>query len=376
MGAGLTLEKCTALTLLALLCVGCATARSSEPDGAWLLAEARREGLELPDPLSLSDDAKKQIRDAVRTHGTEVERMRRLTSYLTGREGVDFQYSTNATSGAEAAFRARRGDCMAYSALVAAASRDLEVKSNFVYVSEVPIYYQHQGLFFVSSHIAVGVGEGAYQRVYDFVAEQTDWKLSFYQRISDADAVSLFFNNIAVEKMLEGKEEEAERLLSFLLPRTPLVKELYSNLGVVRMRMGRHKEALEVLELGISRYPSYRPLYTNAVLAARRVGNEPRAVELERAGMVVAGKDPYFLFGLGISAYQSGDFEGAAARFKDASAALPTSVVIWAWVARSHFAAEKNQQGREALRKLRELDPSSPLVTELEQQFSDPGRAP
>lgn len=295
--------------------------------------------------------------------------MRRLTRHLTSSTGLDFQYSTNVTLGAEDAYRQRRGDCMAYSTLMTAAARDLGVNVNFVYVSEVPIYYQHQGLFFVSSHIAVGLGEGTHQKVYDFLAEQTDWKLAYYQRISDADALSLFFNNMAVERMLEGKEAEAEAILAFLLPRTPLVKEVYSNLGVIRMRLGKHAEALEVLELGISRYPLYRPLYTNAILAARRLGDEARAAELEKKGMAVAGKDPYFLFGLGLTAYQNGDFDGAAQRFKEASVELPRSVVIWAWMARSHLAGERDQQGREAFRKLRDLDPDNPLVSELLKQF-------
>lgn len=356
---------------------GCATAKPLPVrDGPWLLSEAAREGFRLEDPLSLSPEVRASLRASVGTDGTEVDRMRRLTRHLTSEAGLSFQYSTNATLGAEAAYRERRGDCMAYSALVTAAARDLGVKTNFVYVSEVPIYYQHQGLFFVSSHIAVGVGEGPRQKVYDFVAEQTDWKLALYQRISDADAYALFFNNLAVEKMLAGQEEEAERLLSFLLPRTPLVKELYSNLGVLRMRLGRHAQALEVLELGVARFPSYRPLYTNAVLAARRAGKEQRAVELEKLGSEVAGKDPYFLFGLGLTAYQSGDFESAAARFAEASAALPSSVVIWAWVARAHLAAEKEQQGRAAFEKLRALQPQSPLVSELLRQFPVLGAAP
>ncbi|MFL5319894.1 MAG: tetratricopeptide repeat protein [Myxococcaceae bacterium] len=353
---------------------GCATVAPKLDDGRALLHDASASGFTLEDPLVLSDEARTRFKDSVGVDGTEVDRMRRLVRYLTDPHGLDFQYSSNATLSAEGAYRSRQGDCMAYSNLLTAAARELGVHTNFVYVSEVPIYYQHQGLFFVSSHIAVGVGEGTYQKVYDFVSEQTDWKLALYQRLSDGQALALYFNNLAVDQMLNGKDAEAERLLTFLVEREPVVKELYSNLGVVRMRRGDYKNALKILELGIERFPEYRPLYTNAVAAANRAGQPARAAELEKKGEDIAGKDPYFTFGQGLAAYQNEDYEHAAKQFDAASKALPNSVVVWAWLARAHLAGEHEREGREALRRLRELDPNHPLVSELEKLFSEPNK--
>lgn len=357
--------------MFAVLCLagGCATVKPTREDRFALIRDGNAKGLPLHDPLVLSDEAKANLKNAVGVEGTQIDRMRRLVRYLTESNGLDFQYSSNATLTAEQAYRARQGDCMAYSNLLTAAARELGVQTNFVYVSEVPIYYQHQGLFFVSSHIAVGVGDNTFQKVYDFVSEQTDWKLALYQRLSDGEATALYFNNMAVEQMLSGHEAEAEALLTFLLEREPTVKELYSNLGVVRMRRGDYKSALAVLELAIQRFPEYRPLYTNALAAAKRSGDLKRAAELEKKGTEIAGKDPYFLFGLGLSAYQAADYDAAAEQFDRAAKALPNSVVIWAWLARAHLSGEHNREGREAMRRLRELDPNHPLLSELEKQF-------
>lgn len=355
-----------------LLLSGCATTRAERrEDAPSLIAEAKAAGLELRNPIDLSAEAVHHLRETVGVEGTEVDRIRRLVRYLTEPTGLDFQYSSNATLSAEAAYRARQGDCMAYSNLLTAGARALGVQTNFVYVSEVPIYYQHQGLFFVSSHIAVGVGDGAYQKVYDFVSEQTDWKLALYQRLSDRQALALYYNNLAVDQMLSGHEDEAEKLLSFLLVREPVVKELYSNLGVVRMRRGDYKGALDILEQGIQHFPEYQPLYTNAITAAKRAGNASRAAELEKKGSEIAGKDPYFRFAMGLSAYQNAEYDTAAAEFEAASKALPDSIVIWAWLARAHLSGEHAREGREALRRLRELDPNHPLLVELEQQFPE-----
>src|SRR3954462_14953565 len=121
---------------------------------------------------------------------------------------------------------------MAYTNLFMALARSLGIDAYFVHVRDVQNYYEKAGWFFVSSHVAVGYGAGPNAEVIDFAKEISDWKLALYSRISDDAALALYYNNVAVDHMLTGRKDDAERLLRFWLKREPAVAELYNNLGV------------------------------------------------------------------------------------------------------------------------------------------------
>jgi Flp pilus assembly protein TadD len=357
--------------VLPLVLAGCTSfVRPRSIESAALLAQVRSAGFTVEDPVELDAQAQAEVRAAIGFEGAPRERLRRLTRWLTDRGGLDFQSASNTTFSASKAFRARAGDCMAFANLYAGAARVLGVETFFVHVSEAPTYFERDGAFFFSSHIAVGIQDGSTMSVIDLANVQSDWKLALYRPISDRAALALYLSNLAVEQMLGGDADGAARLLALLLEAERDLPELYSNLGVALMRSGHHAQAYEVLHRGVERFPSYRPLYTNGVQAARSAGLLAEADVLEERGSQVASTDPYFLFGQGLSLYQHANYRDAAIKFERAASSQPKNVVIQAWRARAYFSAGEEHAALEALEQLREIAPDHPLVQELERMVT------
>jgi tetratricopeptide (TPR) repeat protein len=236
-------------------------------------------------------------------------------------------------------------------------------------VSEVLSHYEHRGLFFTSSHVAVGYGSGPSAVVVDFTKSTTDWKLAIYRAVDDATAAALYFNNIAVDAMMNGRLDEAERMLRFLIEKQPEVEETYNNLGVVLNRKAKYNEALLVLQTGMKAFPAYKPLYTNGLVAARGAKRADLEKDFEQRGHEIEDRNPYFLFARGMSFYQSGELDRAAEELGRAARMKPDSAVIFAWLARAYLTAGRIDEGRDAAGEVRRLAPDSSVLRDLEAEF-------
>jgi Tfp pilus assembly protein PilF len=229
----------------------------------------------------------------------------------------------------------------------------------------------------VSSHVAVGLGSGPDARVIDFSRalslwrETIDWKLAAYQSISDVEAVALYYSNLAVDRMLAGDTEDAERLFRFWMGRAPAIAELHNNLAVLLNRRGRHHEALSLLERAIGAFPTFKPLYTNAMAAARGAGRPALAQELARRGEELEHDDPFFLVAHALTHYQERAYGEAARELERARSTKPDSPVILAWLTRAYLRAGERERGAAAFEAVQRLAPGARLVRDLEAQFPE-----
>ena len=361
---------------LALACAAllpaCAPPAARVPSitAATMIAEGRAQGLDLEDPLELDAAMVAEVEEAVGHSGTQELRLRYLHRYLNDAGYVNFQYMPNRSLTARQAFRERRGDCIAYTHLFLALARQIGIPAYFVHVKQVKNYYERAGWSFVSSHVAVGAGRGPTAIVFDFSHEISDWWLSIYDTMDDGAALALFYNNVAVERMIDGRRTDAEQLFRFLLARAPTVPELYNNLGVLLNRESRHAEALALLQAGLLRFPGYEPFFTNALTAARGAGRPDLVARFQKEGKSVEESDPFFLFAKGMSFYHDASFDLAASELARAHDAKQDSPVILAWLARAYFAADRREPGLQAFRLLQETaPPGTRLVEDLQQQF-------
>jgi tetratricopeptide (TPR) repeat protein len=363
---------CAVVVGLASLSSGCAPVRPPRAiTPAERVEEARAEGLSLENPLEIDADMKRAVDRSVGRHADPASRLRHLARFLTDSGFVNFQYVSNQSLTARQAFRQRRGDCMAYTNLFMALARYLGIDAYFVHVREVSNYYERGGYFFVSSHVAVGYGQGPAAEVVDFAKEISDWKLALYSVISDDAALALYYNNVAVDHMLGGRTREAEHLFRFWLAREPNVAELYNNLGVLLNRRKRHDEALRVLLDGIRRFPSYAPLFTNGLNAARGAGRPELAREFEERGKEIEHADPFFLFARALRFYHADRYAEATPLFEQAMRRKPDSPVLVAWLTRALLASGRRAEGLEMFERVKEMAPADPLLRDLREQFPE-----
>ncbi len=341
-----------------------------------MIQEGNARGLDLVNPFALDDEIKTKVADEIGFRGTPIDRIHRIIAFLNDKGYINFKYEADMSLTAVQAFHARKGDCLSYTNLFLGIARYLKVHAYFIHVSEARAYYERGGTFFVSSHMAVGygggrVGEGMspYTVVVDFTREVSDWRLWIYESVSDTTAFALFYNNVAVDYMVNGQLPRADKLLTFLLEKQPRVKELYNNLAVLRMREGRYKDALALLQTGIQLFPGFQSFYTNAVLAARGAHEPALARRLSQQGRQVARHDPFFLFNQGVDDYSKGHFDEAVEAFKSALRRQPNNPFIYAWLSRVYLAAGESEAGVKAYQKALELAPNHKMLKTLRDEY-------
>jgi len=367
-----------ALTLA--LGAGCATTShtsiSAPANTPVWVSEGQAQGLPLENPLQLSNWARERIRIQASEAGGERTQMRRLMRYLIDNDGLAFQYRPTRTLNAEAAFKAREGDCMSYAMLYVAAARSLGLDVHFVRITQLPVFWEDSGRFFTSSHIAVAFGHDTWTEnamVVDFSATHTsEWRFSLYDPVDDETAFVLFHSNRAVEYLLKDDYVQAERLLRFLLENAPVVPEVYNNLGIVLMRLHKYEEATELYTHAITRFPRFVPLYTNAVAAAASTGKTELVKKWSVEGRKVAQSDPAFAFAEGMMAFRQSDFSTAAQRFAKALKVQPDDLTLLAWTARAHLSAGDVDNGLRTVERIQQQpasDAQKALLSDLKKEF-------
>ena len=382
--AGKRTSMAVAVTALLTL-AACAPKPAGGPkvDLTQLLSEAHAEGLNLENPFTLDPAIEAEVEHNIGFVGTPVDRMRRIIRYLNDKGYINFRYESGMTLTAREAFHARRGDCMAYTNLFLGIARHLRVPVYFVHVSEARSYYERDGLFFVSSHMAVGYGMdqrsmkettvkvSPYTAVVDFTQETTGLGLVLYEALDDATAVALYYNNVAVDDLIAGDFDKAEKIFRFLLSRIPENKEIANNLAVLYLRQGRYQEALRVLLDAIGRHPDYQPLYTNAVQAARGSHEPELAKELDSRGKRLTSKDPFFFFNRGVLKMEQKDCPGAVEEFKASLRNAPRNPFLYAWLAKAHLCANQVREGLLAFEEAQRLAPNNPMLNQLRKEFPE-----
>ena len=335
-----------------------------------LIDGGKKNGLDLENPFDITPEMAAEVEKEVGVGGgTPTDRMRRLTRYLNDRGYINFQYEANKSLTAIQAWKTKRGDCMAYTNLYVGLARHLKIPVFFVHISETQNYYERDGLYFVSSHMAVGCLFQYYTVVVDFTEQKSEYSLALYDSTDDSTAVALFYNNVAVDYLMEGEVQRAEQLLRYLIAELPNLKEAQNNLGVVLMRQGRFAEALKVLQDAIALFPEYQPLYTNATQAAKGAGQPELAKSLEVQGKRFLEQDPFFIFNQGLARFQQKDYPGALALIKKALSRQPNSPMLCAWIAKIQLTAGDEESGKEAFARAQKLAPTLPMLKMLRGEF-------
>lgn len=341
-----------------------------------LVEEGRRRGLDLEIPFELDEGIERDVEEAIGLGGTPVDRIRRIIRFMNDKGHLNFQYTQNVSLTASRAFHEGRGDCLAYTNLFMGIARHLKIPAYFVHIRESRDYYERDGLFFISSHMAVGYGGGGvgrgiglYTVIVDFTQETSGTGLALYHSVDDTAATVLFYNNVAVDHLMAGDVSGSERLIRFLIEARPDIQEIQNNLGVILLRQGRYEEALAVLDEAVRRFPGYQPLYTNGIQAAKGAHKPHRAKQYEEEGLKWTRKDPFFIFNQGVEHYRAARYAEAASCFERAVKLRPDNPSLEAWLARSYLASKRDQKGLQAFLKAQALSPNFPMLDLLRKEF-------
>jgi tetratricopeptide (TPR) repeat protein len=256
---------------------------------------------------------------------------------------------------------------MSYTNLFLGIARFLDVPVFLIHINEATSFYEKDGTFVVSSHMAVGYDAAVRITLVDLGGESD--RLRVYERVSDLAGFCLFYNNVAVEKMLSGDIAGAEKLLTFLVRIFPPLKETRNNLGALYLRQARYEEALALYTVIAAASPDYRPAFTNGLVAARGAGKQDLVERFSRGATNLAEKDPFYLFNQGVTAFQKGDYPTAESYFHRAAFQQPHNPLVRAWLAKTYLQSGRTEEGIVEFRKAQELAPYHRILAEMRALF-------
>ena len=280
--------------------------------GIRLLASPQEE-----DPLALTPEMvslldrldKKGARDTdprKQLHG--------LLDVLLDGSDLGFKYSS-ATHTAAEAFERRHGDCLSFTIMFIGMARHLGWDVRFREVDTIPVWEQRGDVFTLSLHVNAAVNTGSRRFVVDLSPEIRDLGLAG-TIVSDERGLAHFYNNRAVERLVEGDFEGASAYLDRALELAPEAAFVWTNLGVLRSRAvdleGATQAYLKALELR----PDHLPAMSNLESVYRRLDEPERAEHYQQQARRFREQNPYYHYHLGRRASSSGDLQEALKCYK------------------------------------------------------------
>jgi hypothetical protein len=188
----------------------------------------------VPDPglFATDEEMRAFVVEHVGDARTERERLRRLLAGMVTSGLMSIDYDDSTTKTAQETFHDRVGNCISFTSLFVALAREADLEVTFQTVDVPPAWYADSNLVILNDHVNALVTQKFEARVIvDFNA--TELKGDYETKpVSDAYALALYFNNIAMDALRTGKHEEAFRLLKKAIQTYPDIAANWANLGV------------------------------------------------------------------------------------------------------------------------------------------------
>jgi Flp pilus assembly protein TadD len=314
--------------LLLVLALGCrsgmGTVQAGRTTPEELLAGAPLGVTQPPTPaiptpsevLALTPDMLAFLNANVDRGGSDYLKVRQLARALIAADALGVKYDEHTRTAAET-FRARRGNCLSFSALFVAMAREVGLKVEFQEVEVPPEWTFDKDTFVLNRHIDVRVSlDPVGTLVVDF--NTADFRTSYDMRvISDTRALAQYYNNIGVEHMQDG--DTAAALASFREAISRLDRTLspaWTNLGTLYLRNGHLPYAEAAYKQALRISPDNLVAMSNLARVYEREGNEKLAARYRRRVARHRRHNPYYRYQLARQAFAAGDYDTAIGHLK------------------------------------------------------------
>lgn len=249
-------------------------------------------------PFELDETMREWLAGAPWPRRDDGEMLSVLAERLLSDRGLGIRYDRAVTATAPEVFRERVGNCLTFTHLFAGMARELGVDVYFLEVRDLESYDRADDLIVHSDHIAIGFGPRHQMRIIDFAAG-FDPDYHRVRKLTDRDAVGLYYSNRGAEFLRNGDFESARRWLRDAVRIAPRLAAPWVNLGVAERRLGdwRAAEAAynRALELDDREGAAYQNLAALLRIRGDAEGAFALLAEVDRAG----GRNPFSFLALG-----------------------------------------------------------------------------
>lgn len=241
-----------------------------------------------------------------------------LQSLLFSEEYLGIVYDDSANLAATGVFAERRANCLSLVNLYITFARHLGLEVSYQTAKVRPTWNRRGELLIVSEHInALGKLAVNSQYVVDFTPE-VQLQQASAKTVTDDEALALFFNNLAVENLIDGDLEGAREKVEFALVLDPELDIAWNNLGSILGREG---------QVDLAEYSYQKAFWLNrnnasAISNLARLydgkGEEQLALKYAAAVEDYKRSNPYYHYMLGNVAFAEGEFADAQRHFERA----------------------------------------------------------
>ena len=274
----------------------------------------------VPDPglFEIDEEMRAFVREHVADVRTERERLRRLLAGMVTSGLMEIDYDDSTTKTARETFRDRVGNCISFTSLFVALAREADLEVAFQTVDVPPVWYADSDLVILNDHVNALVTQRFETRVVvDFNA--TELKGNYEtETVSDAYALSLYFNNVAMDALRDGDYEQAFRLLKKAIQTYPDIAANWANLGVIYSRNKQYDHAIKAYSLALKVNPKHPQSLTNLASLYRSLGDVETAERYAHRIRRYNDRNPYYHYYRALASYQQGEFELAETQVKRA----------------------------------------------------------
>lgn len=238
---------------------------------------------------------------------------KRVSQWMLAKDGLNMKYDLTANLTPVEAYRQRRGNCLSFTLLLAALTKQLgvDIKFNLVETPQTWDLNESLGMIFLR-HIN-GVQKIDYRNqslIFDLAVEQ--YSPGYPQKIiHPTEAVALLQNNMALDLIAERKLVKAERLFKSAISTYPENPDIWVNYGVLKKRQGEFNKAIFAFRKAYKLNPRNILAVSNLERIYKQQGQQDLAENFAKAANAARKSNPYLHYFSAIEAYKDENYKTA-----------------------------------------------------------------
>jgi Flp pilus assembly protein TadD len=281
-----------------------------------------------------------------------------LVDALYSKSDLKLDYDARTTRTAAGTYAARAGNCLSLVIMTAAFARELGMHVQFRSVTVDGTWSRGDGLYVLSSHVNIALGQHALPGHYDadalnlLVVDFLPPPQAAHLRVRELDEqeiAALYLNNRAVETLVAGRIDDAYWWARAAVAANPRDVTAYNALGVIYQRHGDALLAERAWRRALEREPENLALLQNLAPLLAAQGRSAEARDLERRVASIQPVAPYLYFDQGMTALKGGDNAGAKQLFERELQRAPYSDEFHFWLAVALLRLGDAREAREQL---------------------------
>ncbi|WP_439135668.1 tetratricopeptide repeat protein [Pseudomaricurvus sp.] len=324
-------------------------------DSQMLLADANPDALDsarallAQDPLAVNGEMRRFIHAYVAAESSSNSKLQQLLQALLHGGLLGVSYNPMKTYTAAETFYYQEGNCLSFSMLTAALGREVGLNVRFNEVQVPPTWDMQSARTQVNyRHMNVVVKAGRQRKIVDI--NMSNYSVDYQQDlVSDDYAVAQYYNNLAMESLINGEPAVSFLLLREALTREPELSFLWGNLGTVYRRAGYYHEAEVAYLKGLQLDGADLMIVSNLARLYRQMDSPDKADYYEQLAASYRARNPYYRYSQAGEAFATRQLDDALDNITAAIEAYSQDSRFYFLAAKINRALGRNGEARRQL---------------------------